>query len=323
MGRRDWRRWAVGAGVAAGVAAMVATTVSTAGALSTYQVVRANGFVASSPALAATADNEQFIAVRGSDDGIYIARNIFNGAEWTDWEPLGAPPGGAKGDPALVSARPGELALFVRGADSKLWVRTRVATGVWGSWLQPVGDDGTLKSSPRATSRAPGRIDVFVIGTDDRVYQRFLNGLWNTSWIPLDEPEGSVGLVGDPAAASLDENHVYLFARGTDNRLWAKYWTGSVWTAWGLAVPDGVLNSSPAAVPSGLGGLVVFVRGTDQNLYSNELGANAVWRGWRIESLTGNNPFQDSPSAALRPSGHLDAAVRGINNLAYTEVYRF
>ncbi len=319
MGARNWRRWAVGATVAA----IGAGSMATAGALSTYQVVRANGFVASSPALATTVDNEEFIVVRGSDDGIYAARSIFNGAEWTDWEPLGAPPGGARGDPALVSTRSRELNLFVRGADNKLWTRARFDTGVWGSWLQPVGSDGTLKSSPRVTSRGPGRIDVFVIGTDDRVYQRFLDGQWNGSWIPLDEPDGAVGLVGDPATVALDVNHVYLFARGTDNRLWARYWTGSAWSTWGLAVTDGVLNSSPAVVDSGLGGLVVFVRGTDQNLYGNELGGNAVWRGWKIESLNGNNPFQDSPTAAERPGGHIDVGVRGINNLAYTEVYRF
>ena len=219
MARRKWQRLAV----SLGLAAISAGSSSTASALSTYQYVRVNGFVASSPALATTVDNEEFIAVRGSDDGIYVARSIFNGAEWTDWEPLGAPPGGAKGDPALISTRSRELNLFVRDADNKLWTRARSDTGLWGAWLQPVGIDGTLKSSPRVSSRGPGRIDVFVIGTDDRVYQRFLNGSWNAGWIPLDEPDGSVGLVGDPAAVALDDNHVYLFARGTDNRLWARY----------------------------------------------------------------------------------------------------
>lgn len=318
MRRRQRRRYAAIAGLA--ILGTLAPTA--AGAATAYQYVRVDGFVASSPALAGTAGDELFLAVRGSDDGIYIVRSLFSGAGWTEWEPLGSPPGGAKGDPALVSTSAGVLDVFVRGADNRLWQRHRGPDLLWGPWLKPVGDDGVLKSSPRATSRGGGRIDVFVIGTDDRVYQRFLNGLWNTSWFPLDEPDGPVGLVGDPAAAALDDSHVYLFARGTDNRLWARYWTGSGWSAWGLAVTDGVLNSSPAAVGSGLGGLVVFVRGTDQNLYGNELRPSG-WQGWKLESLAGNNPFQDSPSATIRPSGHIDVGVRGTNNLAYTEVYRF
>lgn len=321
--RRRWTRQSTMRRVA-GAALAVASTLgpSAAGALSTYQFVRANGFVASSPALAATPDNEQYIAVRGSDDGIYLARNIFNGAEWTDWTPLGAPPGGAKGDPALISTFPGELLLFVRGADNKLWQRNRANNGPFGDWFKPLGDDGVLKSSPRVSSRGPGRVDVFVIGTDDRVYQRFGPLLWNASWVPLDEPDGPVGLVGDPSSASADDTRVSLFARGTDNKLWGRTWNGSAWSAWAQVVTDGVLNSSPAAVRSGLGGLVVFVRGTNQNLFANEL-RNGAWLGWTPETLTGNNPFQDSPSAALRPSGHLDAAVRGNNNLAYTYVYRY
>jgi hypothetical protein len=128
--------------------------------------------------------------------------------------------------------------------------------------------------------------------------------------------------VGDPTSASIDGVQVALFARGTDNRLWAKNWNGSAWTPWGLATVDGTLNSSPAVVNSGLGGQVVFVRGTDQNLYANESRGGA-WLGWKLESFAGNNPFLDNPTATIRPSGHIDVAVRGINNLAYTEVYRF
>lgn len=318
MAWRNWRRWAAGAALTVTGAGAMAT----AGAVTPYDCVRANGFVASSPSLAATPDGEQYIAVRGSDDGIYPSRDASVGGGWLDWESLGAPPGGAKGDPSLVSPFAGQLSLFVRGADSKLWTRSRAGTGEWGAWLK-VTDDGALKGSPKASVRSPGNVDVFVLGTDDRVYQRFGTlGLIAGQWIPLDEPPGSAGLVGDPVAASHDGNEVALFARGTDDKLWGRTWDGSAWSPWAQVVPDGVLNSSPAAVNSGLGGVVVFVRGTDNQLYSNERRPGG-WGGWRIESLTGNNPFLDNPSAAIRPIGRIEVAVRGINNLAYTTVYRF
>jgi hypothetical protein len=316
--RRRWtRRWALGAALAV----VGALAPSAAGALSTYQYVRADGFVASSPSLAATPDGQLYIAVRGSDDGVYLVRSIFNGAEWTPWESAGAPRGGAKGDPSIASPGGGELWLFVRGADDKLWIRRRFPSGEYTAWVR--NDQGALKGSPKAMVRSPGNLDVFVLGTDDRVYQ--LNGqipIFIGPWLPLDEPAGAAGLVGDPVAASHDGNEVALFARGTDNKLWGRRWNGSVWSPWAQVVPDGVLASSPAATNSGRGGEVVFVRGTDNQLYSNER-QGAGWGGWMRESLAGNNPFQDSPTAATRPSGHIDAAVRGVNNLAYTEVYRF
>ena len=89
-----------------------------------------------------------------------------------------------------------------------------------------------------------------------------------------------------------------------------------------MVTPDGTLNSSPFVVSNGQGGVVVFLRGTDNNLYSIER-RGTQWGGWVRESQAGNNPFQDNPTAALRFGAHIDVAVRGINNIAYTYVYRF
>src|SRR5262249_48068391 len=98
MTRRCWRRWSVVLGAAL-MAALPTVAVTPAGAVAEYQYVRADGAVASSTALTSIPLNELHLAVRGTDNAIYYSRYGLTSG-WTLWEPLGAPVGGVKGDPA-------------------------------------------------------------------------------------------------------------------------------------------------------------------------------------------------------------------------------
>src|SRR5206468_2278916 len=141
---------------------------------------------------------------------------------WSLYTSLGSPPGGAVGDPAIVSWAPGRLDLFVRGSDNKLWQRFSTNGGAaWSPWIQPVGTEGTLASGPDATSRGPGLLDVVVAGTDGALYQRFWDGQrWNSAWLRQGAPGGGTpnpppGVVGTPTAVSPNGVLLDLIARDT------------------------------------------------------------------------------------------------------------
>ena len=68
--------------------------------------------------------------------------------------------------------------------------------------------------------------------------------------------------------------------------------------------------------------VVVFGRGTDGNLWSNEGNGTGRlnWRGWLPES-DGANPIKDRPAAAGRGLSQIDVFVRGTDDRAYQ--YRY
>lgn len=293
----------------------------TAAGAQAYEVTRFDGTAASSPAVAGTkGSNVESAAVRGTDGNVYLETFNPSTNAWNGWDALGAPPPGVVGDPALVSWGPGRLDLFVRGGDNKLWQRWRPsADSFWSPWIQPVGPDGTLASSPAVSSRGPGRLDVFVLGNDGIVYQRLYDGAWNLGWLNQGEPPGAVGLVGDLSSASGDGVQVFVAGRGTDDKLWLRKWDGASWSAWVKPVgDDGTLASKPAIVSDFKDSVVVFVRGTDQNLWSRDLSASM----WQRESITGVNPIKDGPGAIVVGSDTIDAFVHGIDDKVYRLRYR-
>lgn len=305
----------------------VAVSPRAASALSDYIPVRPDGVLASSPAAAAArGDPALTVVVRGTDNSIYLTRSSA-GLGYGPWQNLGAPPGGAIGDPAVFSWAPGRLDIFVRGVDNRLWQLFRpiqtsfIPTEPFQSdWFKPVGDDGVLASGPAVSSRGPGRLDLFVRGTDGQVYERFYDGTWNNAWLPQGAPPDGVSVVGEPASASGDTMRVDLFVRGTDNELWTKWYDGTRWTAWARPVSfPAVLTSSPAAVSGGPQQVVVFARGADANMWSTEGNGTGPlsWRGWLPESVGGANPIKDRPAATGRGLSQIDVFVRGTDDRSY------
>jgi SpoIID/LytB domain protein len=274
-------------------------------------LVRPDGVLTGAPDAAAVRGNERTdVVVKGTDGGYWWT--FWTGSSWTSWAGLGAPPGGALGDPTIVSWAPGRLDVFVRGADSKLWQRFSENGGAsWSAWIKPVGDDGVLASAPEASSWGPGRLDIFVVGTDGNVYQRFWDGSsWDPVWFPQGAP--SAGIKGEPTTTSSDAGRVDIFVRGGDDKLWRRSWNGSSWSAWNQPVgTNGVLASPPDAASSGSGNLQVFVRGTDGGLY--RLTFNGTWDSWTRLGAAETN-CSDGPGATSQGAGRFDVYCRGTDN---------
>jgi hypothetical protein len=272
------------------------------------------GNIQSAPATAAVRGAEAVdVFVRGTDAAVYRAG--WNGSQWNAWQFLGAPPGGAAGDPAAVSWEPGRLDVFTRGPDNRLWQIFSTDGGAsWSGWLKPLGDDGVLASGPEVVSRGPGRLDVFVRGTDGLIYQRFYDGQWNGSWLAQGAPPA--GTEGEPAAAAQDSVRVDLFVRGGDGRLWHKSWNGSAWSGWSQPPGSGNtgLSSPPQATSWGPGHLAVFARGTDGGVI--ELTFDGAWSLWTPVGRS-HEIVQGAVGAASRGAGRIDLFARGTDNLPY------
>ena len=220
------------------------------------------------------------------------ARRSQGGPAFTEYEPLG---GVLTSQPAVVSTRPDNLEVFVRGTDGSLWQRTW-APG-WVNW-RPVDAPGT--GAPAAASWEPGRIDLFVRGpSNDLRHRWFVGGRWS-HWESL----GGI-LTSDPAAVSWSRGRIDVFAKGVDNSLMHTWYDGQ-WRGWESL--GGQLKDSPTVASWGTGRLDVFVRGTDNAMYQK------VWEnGW--------SPFWNmggvltaAPAATSWSPGRVDVFVRGTDN---------
>jgi subtilisin family serine protease len=157
-----------------------------------------------------------------------------------------------------------DLALFVRGTDSRIYVNWRLSNNQWTGWsLVPGG--GFSPSSPAATV-LNGNLGLFVQGTDSRLYVNWL--LTTNQWTGWSLVPGDGFTPSSPAATVLNGN-LGLFVRGTDSRLYVNWLlTTNQWTGWDFVPGGGLTPSSPAA--TGLEGeVVLFVQGTDNRLYTN------------------------------------------------------
>ncbi|HKA82214.1 MAG TPA: polysaccharide deacetylase family protein [Acidimicrobiales bacterium] len=128
-------------------------------------------------------------------------------------------------------------------------------------------------TSAVALAADPAGFDhAFYRGQDGAVYVRtFRDGVWST--------QTNLGgkIVGAPAAARAGAT-LAVAARGTDGVLWLKTNTQGTWGPWqGLG---GVLAAAPAVIGDPAGGMTVFVRGTDNRLYTKARGAGGTWSAW-------------------------------------------
>jgi hypothetical protein len=102
------------------------------------------GSTPSKMALAAVSDTEVYLAVRGSDNRLYV--NKWDGANWTGWNqiPAGITPNGPS-----ITITNGQLYLAVRGMDNGIyWCSRSLPSGSWSSWSKL---PGSTPSSPTLT----------------------------------------------------------------------------------------------------------------------------------------------------------------------------
>jgi hypothetical protein len=200
--------------------------------------------------------------------------------------------------PGAVSAGPGELDVFARGVDDRVWTRHFDGTS-WSGWSS-LG--GIATSAPAAASRGPGGIDLFVRGTDNALWTRSFDGASWSAWSSL----GGVLSTG-ATAVSRAPGTIDVFAGGGDFAVWQRSFDGSSWGGWGSL--GGLVTATPAAASAGSGSVVVFGRGGDNALWARTFDGSA-WSWW--SSLGGF--LTSAPSAASRCAGCYDVFVRGGDN---------
>jgi peptidoglycan/xylan/chitin deacetylase (PgdA/CDA1 family) len=128
-------------------------------------------------------------------------------------------------------------------------------------------------TSAVALAADPGGFDhAFYRGQDGAVYLRtFRDGVWSA--------QTTLGgkIVGAPAAARAGATLV-VAGRGTDGALWLRTNAQGTWGPWqGLG---GILAAAPAVIGDPAGGIDVFVRGTDNRLYTKARRAGGTWSAW-------------------------------------------
>jgi len=107
--------------------------------------LRLSGSTPSKPGLAPASDTEVYMAVRGSNNRIYV--NKWDGASWAGWNWI--PTGSTTNGPSVVVAN-GQLYVAVQGGGNGIYYCDRsLSTGVWSSWSKL---PGSTPSSPALAS---------------------------------------------------------------------------------------------------------------------------------------------------------------------------
>jgi hypothetical protein len=222
---------------------------------------------------------------------------------------------GVDDNPAAVAVSPGNVMVFVRGADGTVLVKAQT-NGVWAPTWSAI--PGVTAASGPAVALAGNTIHLYVRGVDTRLYQNAIavqNGVWR-GWEVLPGAWSSA-----PAASWMQyRSAVEVFTRGLDDQLWwggvgnggAPSWTvipGKVTSGAAVfmdyngrtvnhvlsrsttgsliaIIPDsesqwrdlgGYIVGAPAVASAGLGSADIFVRAGDSTLHHRTL-TNGTWR---------------------------------------------
>lgn len=160
-------------------------------------------------------------------------------------------------------------------------------------------------SAAAIVSRSDGSDVVFYRGQDDAVYQRIWSG---TGWSAQTSLGGKI--VGAPAAAWAGSTLV-LVGRGTTGALYMRTLVGTTWSPWQSL--GGIVSASPAVTGGSDGRIDVFVRGSDDRMYTNTRPAGGTWSGW--SSLGG--VLTTGPGAVALGPSTIDVYVAGTDHRIY------
>ncbi len=205
-------------------------------------------------------------------------------------------------NPAAASRGPGQVTVFIRGADGT----EQVADLDGGSFTPWRSLGGYLDSGPGAAGRSSDITDSFVRGGDGALYQNsFLTSSGWTGWYRL----GHTMLSAPTISIRRGSGIIDLFWRGADNGIEAKSWVpGSGWTDVNNTQLDpGLTASAPASVSRNTGYVDVIVRGTDDGVYVNTYNGQG-WGGWG--QIPGGMKTQHAPAATVRTLNTMDIFVR-------------
>lgn len=195
-----------------------------------------------------------------------------------------------------ASAGPGQLDVFVRGADGRPYTR-HFESGSFGPF---VALSGILRGTPAPVSPLPGEMRVFVRGQDDALHvaQR-TNGTFGGF-----ATMGGI-LTSSPAAVSAAPGEMDVFVAGSDRALYTNHFDGTSWS--GFRSLGGIITATPAVTSPSPGTIVVFVRGVDNGLYELTLTSGGGNSGWSARG----GIINAAPAATSQGDGSIDVFVRG------------
>jgi hypothetical protein len=205
--------------------------------------------IASGPAVSAIAPDFLGLVVRGSDDNLY--RRFFVSSSWGNWitlDPLGAPPNGAVGEPAIIGFPPNNYRIYTRNADGELWYIDFDGSDL-GDWTQEIDNNENeieTNDSPEGVdmcyvSNEPGTptslsdqeegLNVFYVGTSNemRVNRTSGTGFISNANLSggLTSPSGSAyysDLYTAPHPSSGNYyRELHTFVRGNDALMYGRY----------------------------------------------------------------------------------------------------
>ena len=184
----------------------------------------------SDPVLARTPSGLQEMYFTDATGQVMRSRQTVPDGDWTAWESLG---GSAIGAPIVGHHDDGRLQVFIFQADGKMWGKSQLSGGGWGTWtaLSPVLFADLMPPAITSVVVVPSlaaagdQVQVHVHASDNMAVQTVTaNGLpltndggWSwRGWITADEPLGwhSVLVEARDAAGniSVDSNHGYTTA---------------------------------------------------------------------------------------------------------------
>ena len=212
--------------------------------------------------------------------------------------------------PAATITPGGLVSLSMRGnnggTDAGLYLKTATG-GTWpGTWTS-LG--GQFIGDPSVVSLIDGGSEVFGRGTDNQLWTR----AYDSSGTPSTPWTGLSGVLADsPGAAVLTTGQITVFVQGTNGGLYSKTqpskngaWPGS-WTSQG-GPNSGLFTGNPSVIPLASGSSEVFVRGTDNHLWTITYNASGTPGTWT--DLSG--VLAASPGAAFLDNGYATVYTQG------------
>lgn len=224
--------------------------------------------------VSAQEDGRLVLFAVGQDQQIYHKFHMPRGElptadGFTFWSSMG---GTFMGGPSVARDATGRLAVYARGADRAIWLKSQVDPNgqTWTPWTS-LG--GQLSSAPRAILDSEGFMHVFAKAFSNnalmhKAQYHAANGTAWSEWVSLG---GS--LTSSPSVLIDAESMIHVFARGPDRALWHKQQLGNhksgtvAWDKWQCL--EGMLASSPA-IPTTLDGVNLvetIVRAADKSFW--------------------------------------------------------
>ena len=232
---------------------------------------------------------------------------------------------GVRNDPVVLS-RPGHVVYAPH-----MYQFFYQDTNSWSPWysIQAKGDSSPADSGPAATEFSPGggyqpQLLAFVTGPGGHVYEKRWSeprGPWSAWYVIGGNSSGGGGdIIGRPAVTGFGQQ-VEVFGRGPDGQVWGNVWTlkSGKWSGWYTI--GGQTESDPAVVeyqpPAGPPELLVFVRGTDNNVYEKVYTTSAGWTKWFAIHAAGVGSTTGPVSAAAFGNDQVQLFTRGTDNAVY------